>query len=494
MNNEDIYNGITDIKDELIEGAAKRPRRRRWTVAIAAVLALALLIGGILPRLGGGSSGGTGGVPELLAHAVVLAKYPQMAPYPDWEQYLDERTGEYDDEGYMQAYDAWYEDTRALRELPEDYGAGIDGFLERTIRQFLSGGGENRVCSPLNIYMALGMLAELTDGESRGQILDLLGAESMESLRAQAAAMWRANYCDDGATASLLASSLWLNQDIEFVPATLEKLAETYYASAFQGEMGSESFNQALRDWLNQQTGGLLAEQAGDLSLDARTILALAATVYFRAQWHSKFAEGRTAPETFHATAGDVTCDFMYQSDSGSYYWGEKFSAVSRPLEGSGSMWFLLPDEGIAPEELLEDPQAMEFLLTKNRWEVWQDQAYLIINLSLPKFDVVSDLDLTEGLQALGITDVFDEAVSDFTPMTEGAKELEVYLSQARHAARVAIDEEGVTAVSYTMMAASGSGGPPEDEVDFVVDRPFLFAITGMDGLPLFVGVVNHPV
>ena len=34
---------------------------------------------------------------------------------------------------------------------------------------------------------------------------------------------------------------------------------------------------------------------------------------------------------------------------------------------------------------------------------------------------------------------------------------------------------------------------PPKDEVDFVVDRPFLFVITGADSLPLFAGVVNHP-
>jgi len=34
---------------------------------------------------------------------------------------------------------------------------------------------------------------------------------------------------------------------------------------------------------------------------------------------------------------------------------------------------------------------------------------------------------------------------------------------------------------------------PPKDEVDFVLDRPFLFVLTGTDGMPLFVGVVNDP-
>ena len=57
----------------------------------------------------------------------------------------------------------------------------------------------------------------------------------------------------------------------------------------------------------------------------------------------------------------------------------------------------------------------------------------------------------------------------------------------------MAVDEEGVTAAAYTMMANSGAGMPPEEEVDFVLDRPFLFVITGVDGLPLFTGIVNTP-
>ena len=32
-----------------------------------------------------------------------------------------------------------------------------------------------------------------------------------------------------------------------------------------------------------------------------------------------------------------------------------------------------------------------------------------------------------------------------------------------------------------------------EEEVDFILNRPFIFAITGTDGLPLFVGIVHQP-
>lgn len=70
--------------------------------------------------------------------------------------------------------------------------------------------------SPLNVYMALAMLAQLTGGDSREQILTLLGNASMDALRQQAGDVWNANYRDDGALTSVLAGSLWLNKDITF--------------------------------------------------------------------------------------------------------------------------------------------------------------------------------------------------------------------------------------------------------------------------------------
>ena len=47
--------------------------------------------------------------------------------------------------------------------------------------------------------------------------------------------------------------------------------------------------------------------------------------------------------------------------------------------------------------------------------------------------------------------------------------------------------------MAYTVMMVAGGAMPPEEEVDFVLDRPFIFILTSMDGLPLFTGVVNNP-
>ena len=97
---------------------------------------------------------------------------------------------------------------------------------------------------------------------------------------------------------------------------------------------------------------------------------------------------------------------------------------------------------------------------------------------------------LQAGLQALGITEVFSETTADFSAVTDQP----LFLSQALHGVRVKIDERGCEAAAYTVMRAdTASALPPEvEEIEFILDRPFLFVITNRVGLPLFVGIVNQ--
>ena len=76
------------------------------------------------------------------------------------------------------------------------------------------------------------------------------------------------------------------------------------------------------------------------------------------------------------------------------------------------------------PEQLLEQGDALEPLLAEYNWEDWETRT---VHLSLPKFDVVSETDLLDGLEALGVTDVMDPAASDSVSYTH----LDVYKRQA---------------------------------------------------------------
>lgn len=57
------------------------------------------------------------------------------------------------------------------------------------------------------------------------------------------------------------------------------------------------------------------------------------------------------------------------------------------------------------------------------------------------------------------------------------------------------IDEDGCEAAAYTILGVEATAMMgPEDEIDFTLDKPFVFAITGIDGLPLLWDWSTSPV
>ena len=471
MKKEDLFDAVTNLPDKYVKEAKKR-KIHRWTAAVAAVLTAVILLGIFF---GPGVDLGRGGVQVLAA-----AEYPQMTAYPNEQKYI-KWNGEFDDEAFQPVYDRWRDDLNALR--PEEgFADGLETYFPTAARALLSGQG-NRVCSPLNVYMALAMLAEITDGDTRQEILATLGGDDLEDLRTQAKAVWRSVYRQDGAVNSVLANSLWLNEGSSFRQETVDLLAENYYASVYRGEMGSDGLNQALRDWLDEQTGGLLKNAAKSARFSPDTVLALASTVYFQSKWKEEFSKSKTQEDIFHGLSGDTSVDFLRSDGAGQYYWGEDFAAYGKRLESGGTMWFFLPDEGVTPEDLLAGEAVFTLAADSDRWE---NQTRLIVHVSIPKFDIFQQQTLTDALETMGISKVFDLGQADFSPISDN----DLYLSQADHAARLIIDEEGVTAAAYTLMEEAGAARPPEEEVDFRLDRPFLTMVTSQDGLLLFAGIV----
>ena len=369
----------------------------------------------------------------------------------------------------------------------------MKAFYKKTQAQVLgaskaagSDSGKNAVYSPINVYLALAMLAETTDGNSRQQLLDLLGEKSISSLRKRVQNLFIANYQDDGECTSLLANSLWMNEALKYNQKTLETLAKKHYAYSFAGKPGSKEMNKALQGWINEQTHDLLKDQAASLELDPSTVLALVSTIYYKAVWAEQFSKEATDQKTFHVPTGDKKVDMMHLVESFPYYTGKNFEAVALPLRNSGSMWFFLPKKGVTPAKLASDAEVLS-LLTDT--ENYKDFSYPQVTLSLPKMDAVSDTDLIKDLKKLGVTDIFGSG-GNFSPLMEDAAK--IFVSQIEHAARVKTDEDGVEAAAFTAIVLSKAALPTQ-RVTFTVDRPYYFAITGYTGDMLFTGVVNDP-
>ena len=360
----------------------------------------------------------------------------------------------------------------------------LQRFSDETAAAFFIG-DRNAVYSPVSLYAALGMLTELTDGETKQQVMDLLGVSDSEALRQWTKALWQQLCYDEQDSALRLGNAAFLNENMAFHKEPLDVLAEDYYASSYQLPMGSKAADKTIAAWLDQQTNDLLTEDTGAIKTKEIDLLRLYNTIYYKAAWRAEFSGGATEKDIFTAADGtEQRTDFMHISLAGSpVARGKGYRCASLYLKDGGRMTFYLPDEGVTVEELL---QRENFL--QEAEDLLVDALEVRVNWSVPKFDIRASLELNDALRALGVTDAFDKAAADFTPLTDTG----AVVSSVMQAARVRIDEEGMEAAAYTeiIVEPTAAEPPPCSEEEMNLNRPFLFAIW-KDGAPLFIGTVQ---
>ena len=476
MKKEDLFESFKDINEEDVKRARQYKARKtpvwiRWgALAACVMISITAILGSSL--FGNGHTDAPSGL--IVSEAV----YPKPTASDFSAQkfmYSDTRWN------WLDTYSKLAEESAKLQN-------GMNGYYAELMDKVLVGKkDENTVCSPLNTYIALAMLAEVSDGNTRQQILDVLQVSDIETLRRNIRTIWESNYVDTPILKSLLANSLWLNDLYTYNDETMKRLAETYYASSFSGDPGSKEMLQALRDWTDKNTGGLLSEHVKNMYMDSDTVLALVSTIYFKAMWTIEFDKHMTTQETFHGTLGDTTVDMMHITDSMDVFSSDHFIALGLNLNDSGAMYFYLPNKGVDVDLLASDPD----VINATRFGEGKEWSSPKVNLSVPKFRVSCKTNLLGIIEEMGITDALDPRLSDFTPLTEDLDG--IYLSHAEHAAVVEIDECGVTGAAYTELVLNKeSAFSTDDEIDFILDRPFMFVITGRDGSILFSGIVRN--
>lgn len=117
----------------------------------------------------------------------------------------------------------------------------------------------------------------------------------------------------------------------------------------------------------------------------------------------------------------------------------------------------------------------------------------------VPKFDFDYELQLTDDLRKIGITDIFDSTKADLSGMTDQGGE---YINTALHKAKIEFTQDGIKAAAATLMGGDGAdmGGfdyiydVPVEEIDLTFDRPFMFIIRDRaTGEVWFTGTVYDP-
>ena len=288
-----------------------------------------------------------------------------------------------------------------------------------------------------------------------------------------------------------LATALFVQEAYPIHTDYLEALSDAYRADLCSVDFSDGDAAAArINAWVDERTEGRIRQLVKAEVLSEGTRLVLANAVYFKARWTSQFSEARTKPQPFHLLSGDQVPVPMMHRELYSTHWLDDAAsgeALRLPYVQGLSMLVVLPAAGRFTE--VERRLSADLLS-----DIGQRAEERLIALAMPRFELRSELELGEGLQALGMTTAFDERVADFsgiTPTQEG-----LVLSEALHNAWIRVDERGTEAAAATALVALAGGADfePPKPTPFVVDRPFFFFIQDEgSGAVLFMGRVMDP-
>lgn len=375
----------------------------------------------------------------------------------------------------------------------EELARGNNAFafdLYHAVRQEDDG---NLIYSPYSISLAFSMVYAGARGQTEtelAQILHFLPQDvhhrAFNALDQRLAALSEAGDEDEAEPFQLnIANAVWGQIGLPFEEAYLAILAEQYGAGLRASDFAQypEESRQEINDWIAEQTAERIQDILPPGAIDPATRLVLANAIYFNASWRFPFNADVTQDGPFTLLDGSqVTVPLMRQSGARILYAeGPNYQAITLPYAGENmQMLIILPEAG--QFEAVEANLSADFLNQARGQAQLRD-----VNLTMPRFEFDSDLDLRELLTGMGLRNPFSGA-ADFSGIVAGS---DLFISDALHRGTITVDEEGTEAAAVTVIILAES---MLETAEARLDRPFIFTIMDQQtGALLFLGRVMNP-
>ncbi|MBZ0309688.1 MAG: serpin family protein [Anaerolineae bacterium] len=359
----------------------------------------------------------------------------------------------------------------------------------------------NFVYSPLSASLALAMTYDGALGTTASDMAATMHFSldkatlnrALAALTAQILANGNAEATDfESARKLAIANSLWGEQTFPFRSDFLAELQANYGAGMQLVDFitAAEDARLMINRWVEDNTNGLIKDIVPQGAVSEMTRLALVNAIYFKSNWINAFNPDLTQDQAFTLLDGStVNAPMMHLQESLAYMVGDNYQAVSLPYGGGMAMEIYVPNPG--------EFEAFESSFTPESMLMLRNSAtYGQVVLTLPKWKTESDVPLGDLLQSMGMASAFAPD-ADFTGMFDATQTPEnLYIGAVLHKAFISVDENGTEAAAATvvLMEATSIQIDPVAPFDFVVDRPFIYAIVDQNtGSVLFMGRVMNP-
>ncbi|KAJ0181145.1 hypothetical protein K1T71_003230 [Dendrolimus kikuchii] len=340
------------------------------------------------------------------------------------------------------------------------------------------------VSSPLSAEILLSLLTLGTEDPSHSELLIALEVPSDDAIRSSFSSLSEKLKSIKGVTLNV-ANKIFLKEGPYEICTELEQDAVKVFDAGIEKvnfDDGVTACN-LINKWVEDKTNHRIKDLLSSDSVDSDTRLVLVNALYFKGTWQKQFDPHVTRPQPFFITAEEtVEVPMMYREDTYRYGVSDALNAqlLEMAYEGEeASMVIVLPSEidglnGVlgklaAGHDLMGDLSNM--FSTK-------------VHVSVPKFKIETEIDLTNVLPKLGINAIFSLNNSGLTKILNNPERL--YVSKAVQKAFIEVNEEGAEAAAATGMVVMMRCAMPT--LRFYANRPFLYLLLDSSRTTLFVG------
>ena len=377
-------------------------------------------------------------------------------------------------------------------EISEDFLKAVIQFCADSAALVVAQGGaeENIAFSPVSLYMALAMTSMGAENETLDAMLKAFHMEGMgkETVAEESRKLFNSIYFDNDIGKSYLANSVWIDDELKVKEDFYKITAAKFSASAHNVDLQDKTAQAEISKWVEEQTNGKVTRPVPDDTVGV--VMSLINAIYFIDQWSSQFNPEITKNADFTLADGSkVNVPFMRQRLKEPRYVKTKdYETVTMSFKNGYQMNFYLPAGSVSASDLLTKNLILRGAEEQaaNVAEDTDCQA----DISLPKFDIKADMNLTQMLDKLGMGIARDPEKADFTGMSD---QKPLFIFSVVQSAVVTVDEQGCEAAAFTEAMSAGSAMEEPKVVEFNLNRPFAFTITNSHDVTLFCGVVNNP-
>jgi serpin B len=352
-------------------------------------------------------------------------------------------------------------------------------------------GKENGLLSPASVSLAMCMLYEGANGNTRQEIAQTLHLPTPVNDLTDGIKLLPG--FNDGKRSSpvssvILATRLWSQEGHPILPAYSGLIQEQFGSppATLDFERSAATARQTINSWVEMRTEKHISNLIHSVTEVQGARLVLANAVYFKGRWTNAFDPTRTTKGDFVSFDNFKTqVSFMHKEGNFRHARFAGLAILELPYDDGGlSMLILLPDE-------VNGLESLEKALTLQNYEEWSRALKTeVVSVALPRFQSEAKSQMNAVLASIGVVSAFDRNKADFSRMVETGG---VFLSAVVHQALISVDEEGTVATAATAAVARPKFAVVP-RVAFKADHPFAFAIRdNRTGLILFLGRFCRP-